>query len=117
MVDVEELGTLPKNSIPDAIQHTFYFSNGDPRDLTDYTVKVYIKKPDASEPIERDADIDDAPNGIVRYKFQDDDLAVKDKNGRGTQFQFVAESENKRHISKIAEINLASTFASNAVVD
>ena len=80
-------------------------SDSERDDLAQYIANTY------------DLTIDDAPNGIVRYKFQDDDLSVKDKKGRGTQFQFVAESEDKRHISKIAEINLASTFASNAVVD
>lgn len=119
-IERHDLGIIARKSVPDAIRHTFNQPDGSPRDLSNHTIEVWLKKAgtDGNVVGPRTAVKVDAPNGELEYTFQEGDMDTEGSGDEALKVQFVAYIDDggtitERHISDIARIDVGPTFASS----
>lgn len=91
---VQDIGKYAAGEIPPAVQHQYLDTAGDPLDISGFTATAFIESSPTNTGLgDGSISIVDAPNGIVQYVWDEDDMANPGgyrlqlwvENGAGTQ--------------------------------
>ena len=100
-LETETKGPFTTGEVPERIEHIFTDKDGAVIDLTGYSIRLVVRKPDATVEV-LNASLVSAVNGIVGYEWVDGDI---DQEGV-YELQFWAGNTAKRIASKVIKLEI-----------